>query len=339
MKRILIAAILLLSVAVGSQAQVPLRTFTAAVNVSQLPTPAAAFAAAGRTPWFVRDGMSTTDCTVGGGTTVVGCYSNGSAWLNMPGGGGTIGGSIDDGQVAVGSGMNQVAGSDNFSWNGTTLSLAITSTSPVGGIESVFTSTYNGGGNAFSTGVFGSAETADGSTNNPGILAGVTGGAIARGSGSFARLTGVHGQFDTRDGAAGHIGVGSNFYGSTPGISALTEMTTFDEVVGFYQDDLCHDDGSGMTACDKATNVYAIHLAAQTHGAKAILVDGGLSQFSYTTQTPTTVAALPTAAAGNKGWQITVSDSTAVSAEGQACVGSSTHTAFAFSDGVGWKCF
>ncbi len=51
-----------------------------------------------------------------------------------------------------------------------------------------------------------------------------------------------------------------------------------------------------------------------------------------------TVAALP-AAASNKGkWQ-TVSDSTTVSAEGQTCVGGSTHAAFAFSDGSSWKCF
>jgi len=53
----------------------------------------------------------------------------------------------------------------------------------------------------------------------------------------------------------------------------------------------------------------------------------------------TTVAALPAAAAGNKGQQISVSDSTTVAAEGQTCVGGSTNTALAFSNGVVWKCF
>jgi len=52
-----------------------------------------------------------------------------------------------------------------------------------------------------------------------------------------------------------------------------------------------------------------------------------------------TVGALPAAAAGNKGQVRTVSDSTAVTTEGQTCVGSSTNTALAFSNGVVWKCF
>ncbi len=51
-----------------------------------------------------------------------------------------------------------------------------------------------------------------------------------------------------------------------------------------------------------------------------------------------TVASLPAAAAGNKGQIQTVTDSTTVSAEGQTCVGGSTHTALAFSDGSVWKC-
>jgi hypothetical protein len=54
---------------------------------------------------------------------------------------------------------------------------------------------------------------------------------------------------------------------------------------------------------------------------------------------PVTVASLPAAAAGNKGWQRTVSNSTTISAEGQTCVGGGTDTALAFSNGVVWKCF
>lgn len=53
----------------------------------------------------------------------------------------------------------------------------------------------------------------------------------------------------------------------------------------------------------------------------------------------TTVGALPAAAAGNKGQMISVSDSTTVSAEGQTCVGGSSNTALAFSNGTVWKCF
>ncbi len=51
------------------------------------------------------------------------------------------------------------------------------------------------------------------------------------------------------------------------------------------------------------------------------------------------VAGLPAAAAGNKGQMVSVSDSTAVASEGQTCVGSSTNTALAFSNGTVWKCF
>jgi hypothetical protein len=51
------------------------------------------------------------------------------------------------------------------------------------------------------------------------------------------------------------------------------------------------------------------------------------------------VGSLPAAAAGNAGQFRSVSDSTSITAEGQACVGGSTHTALAFSDGTVWKCF
>lgn len=52
-----------------------------------------------------------------------------------------------------------------------------------------------------------------------------------------------------------------------------------------------------------------------------------------------TVAALPAAAAGNKGWIQSVSDSTAIGAEGQNCAGGGAVTALAFSNGTVWKCF
>jgi hypothetical protein len=55
--------------------------------------------------------------------------------------------------------------------------------------------------------------------------------------------------------------------------------------------------------------------------------------------TSITVASLPPAAAGNAGQMRTISDSTPVATEGQTCVGGSTNTALAFSNGTVWKCF
>jgi hypothetical protein len=51
------------------------------------------------------------------------------------------------------------------------------------------------------------------------------------------------------------------------------------------------------------------------------------------------VSALPAAATSNAGTMQVVTDSTSVVTEGQTCVGSSTHTALAFSNGSVWKCF
>lgn len=61
--------------------------------------------------------------------------------------------------------------------------------------------------------------------------------------------------------------------------------------------------------------------------------------FTSVTATNVTVAALPAAAAGNKGQVRIVSDSTAIAAEGQVCAGGGAVTALAFSTGAAWKCF
>lgn len=53
---------------------------------------------------------------------------------------------------------------------------------------------------------------------------------------------------------------------------------------------------------------------------------------------PTTVTGLGSAATNLNSMRV-VTDSTAISAEGQTCVGSSTNTALAFSNGTIWKCF
>jgi hypothetical protein len=54
---------------------------------------------------------------------------------------------------------------------------------------------------------------------------------------------------------------------------------------------------------------------------------------------PSTVVGSLPSAASNPGMMITVTDSTAVAAEGQTCVGSSSNKALAFSNGSTWKCF
>ena len=44
-------------------------------------------AAYSHTVWQVRDGTGATDCSTGGGATLVQCYSNGSSWTALSGGG------------------------------------------------------------------------------------------------------------------------------------------------------------------------------------------------------------------------------------------------------------
>jgi hypothetical protein len=61
-------------------------------------------------------------------------------------------------------------------------------------------------------------------------------------------------------------------------------------------------------------------------------------QGQYLLGVATTVSGLPTAS-GNPGQIRYVTDSTAVAAEGQTCVGSSSTKALAFSNGTVWKCF
>lgn len=85
----------------------------------------------------------------------------------------------------------------------------------------------------------------------------------------------------------------------------------------------------GSAACDVAIGPVATF----TQNTLVTTLAGNLVQAS------TTVGALPAAAAGNKYTIRSVSDSTAVAAEGQTCVGGSTNAAMAYSNGVVWKCF
>lgn len=52
-----------------------------------------------------------------------------------------------------------------------------------------------------------------------------------------------------------------------------------------------------------------------------------------------TVSSLPPAASSNAAAMFRVTDSTAINAEGQSCIGGGTNTALAFSNGSVWKCF
>lgn len=89
------------------------------------------------------------------------------------------------------------------------------------------------------------------------------------------------------------------------------------------------------------TQTYGVFVSA---GGSADLdnndLNGGCSLCANATA-PTTgviLSSLPTAALG-VGKKYFIQDSTTVSAEGQTCVGSSSHNAIAISDGVTWKCF
>ena len=86
----------------------------------------------------------------------------------------------------------------------------------------------------------------------------------------------------------------------------------------------------------------ALPASAQTHTFPAEdtnNVFSGTNQFNLgIIVPPISVASLPSAAA-NVGGIISVSDSTTISEEGQTCVGGSSTTAFAFSNGSVWQCF
>lgn len=75
-----------------------------------------------------------------------------------------------------------------------------------------------------------------------------------------------------------------------------------------------------------------------TTGTGLPLINPSGGYFQQVTAAPVAVASLPSASV-NIGQIRSVNDSTAISAEGQTCVGSSTGTALAFSNGTVWKCF
>jgi hypothetical protein len=108
----------------------------------------------------------------------------------------------------------------------------------------------------------------------------------------------------------------------------------------------------------KVDTSHVLGICYTTSGANCTFIDNGsvATTFTYTPNTadqtggvsswaPQTAGAglfanLPACTAANAGQAFVITNSSAVAAEGQTCVGASTHTALAIClDGAVWKCF
>lgn len=95
---------------------------------------------------------------------------------------------------------------------------------------------------------------------------------------------------------------------------------------------------AGTTFSDTSASPTRVVLPAESGtGATIFNANGTYSPFFQ--PPPITVSQLPAAAAGNSGQIRRVTDSTAITTEGQTCAGGSTNAAMAFSNGSVWKCF
>ena len=74
-------------------------------------------------------------------------------------------------------------------------------------------------------------------------------------------------------------------------------------------------------------------------GTGSTILNGAGAYAPFFQAPPITVSQLPAASAGNAGQMRRVTDSTAITAEGQPCAGKGSAAALAFSDGKVWKCF
>jgi len=74
-------------------------------------------------------------------------------------------------------------------------------------------------------------------------------------------------------------------------------------------------------------------------GTGSTIINGAGAYAPFFQAPPITVSQLPAASAGNAGQMRRVTDSSAITAEGQPCAGKGTTAALAFSDGKVWKCF
>lgn len=83
----------------------------------------------------------------------------------------------------------------------------------------------------------------------------------------------------------------------------------------------------------------ALHVRSADNSRDASLTALNVGASGFVTLGNTTVNALPPAGPGNVGQMIRVSDSIAITTEGQMCAGGGTSIALAFSNGAVWKCF
>ena len=95
---------------------------------------------------------------------------------------------------------------------------------------------------------------------------------------------------------------------------------------------------SGTSYSDTSAAPQSTTLAQATGTGSTIMNGTGLYSSLFQAP-PITVSQLPVAAVGNAGQVRRVTDSTAITTEGQTCVGGSTHAALVFSNGTVWKCF
>ena len=77
----------------------------------------------------------------------------------------------------------------------------------------------------------------------------------------------------------------------------------------------------------------------QVTGTGSTIFNGTGAYAPFFQAPPITVSQLPTASAGNAGQMRRVTDSTAITGEGQKCEGGGSGAALAFSNGTLWKCF
>jgi hypothetical protein len=88
-----------------------------------------------------------------------------------------------------------------------------------------------------------------------------------------------------------------------------------------------------------AVEISSVGVSPAQNTNDTFIGTGGTQIYGPWQSVPLTVGSLPAAASGNAGQIRSVGDSTSVSSEGQTCVGGSSNTALAFSNGSVWKCF
>lgn len=168
---------------------------------------------------------------------------------------------------------------------------------------------------------------------------------ITANSGLSIIATGTYGSVPTN----GSNVTGLTAYGVRGVVFGGASGGTATEESAFFAQASCDSGGPPATTSCNGLHIQAVTGGAANTGIRidnlggtntAILTGTGLINFGgFLTQAPTTVGALPAAAAGNAGYRIVVSDSSTIITEGQTCAGSGGETAFAFSDGTVWKCF